>query len=51
MKYEIKKNPKLQIELTIEVSPDELQQYFDKAREELGKNLKIDGFRKGMAPK
>ena len=51
MKYEIKKNPKLQIELTIEVSPDELQQYFVKAREELGKSLEVDGFRKGMAPK
>ncbi len=51
MKSTIKKLPKSQIEIEIEVSPEELDNFVEKATLNLGRNLEVDGFRKGMAPK
>jgi len=51
MKTEIKKLPKSQIEILFEVSAEEFQKFIEKAIFELGKDLEIEGFRKGQAPK
>ncbi len=51
MKSTIKKLPKSQIELEIEASAEEFDDFIKKAVLELGKNLEIKGFRKGKAPK
>lgn len=51
MKTTIQKLPKSQVELRIEVSPEEFQVFFEKAILNLGKDLEIEGFRKGHAPK
>jgi FKBP-type peptidyl-prolyl cis-trans isomerase (trigger factor) len=39
------------IELTIEIERDFLETYNDASIEELGKDVEVDGFRKGKAPK
>lgn len=46
-KNEVKKS---EIELTIEITPDEYQPFLNKAAIHLSKNTKIDGFRPGKAP-
>jgi trigger factor len=51
MKTKIKKLPKSQIEILFEVSAEEFQKFIEKAIFELGKDLEIEGFRKGQAPK
>jgi len=51
MKTSVKKLPKSQIELKIEVSAEEFNQFIEKAAAELGKDLEIKGFRKGKVPK
>lgn len=51
METSIKKLPKSQIELKIEVSAKDFNDFIDKAILNLGKDLEIKGFRKGMAPK
>ena len=51
MKTEIKKLPKSQIEILFEVSAEEFQKFIEKAIFELGKDLEVEGFRKGKVPK
>ena len=51
MKTEIKKLPKSQIEILFEISAEEFQKFIEKAIFELAKDLEIEGFRKGQAPK
>jgi trigger factor len=48
---EIKKLPKSQIEIQLSVPAQELENFLDMAAEELGKDIKIDGFRPGKAPR
>jgi len=51
METKIKKITDSRIEILFEVSWQEFQAYLDKAYAELGKDLKIPGFRPGKAPK
>lgn len=48
---EIKKLPKSQVEIQISVPATDFEKFIDTAAEELSKNLKIDGFRPGKAPR
>ncbi|MFA6099007.1 MAG: trigger factor [Patescibacteria group bacterium] len=50
MKVEVKKLPKSQAELIIELSPEELKPYLNQAVEEISADTKIPGFRPGKAP-
>ncbi len=43
--------PKSQLELTVELSSDEMSVYFDAAARELSRSHPVAGFRPGMAPK
>lgn len=51
MKIQIKKLPKSKIELEIEVPAQEFDEFINKATFNLGKDVEIEGFRKGKAPK
>jgi len=51
MKSSIKKLPKSQVELEIEVSAEEFDKYIERATFALGKDLEIQGFRKGRVPR
>lgn len=51
MKTKIEKLSKSEMEIEIEISPEELQVFIDKAYRNLGQALKIQGFRQGKAPK
>ena len=51
MKVEIKKLPKSKIEMTIEVPAKDFNAFFEKAILNLGKDLKMEGFREGHIPK
>ncbi len=51
MKTEIKQLPKSEVEILIELDPSEWGKFVDEAARELGKEVKIEGFRPGMAPK
>ncbi len=51
MKTEIKQLPKSEMEILIELDPLEWGRFVDEATRELGKEVKIEGFRPGMAPK
>jgi len=48
---EIKKLPKSQVEFSITVPAAEFEKFIDAAAEELSKDLRIDGFRPGKAPR
>jgi trigger factor len=48
---EIKRLPKSQVEIQISVPAAAFQKFIDGAAEELSKDLKIDGFRPGKAPR
>ncbi len=48
---EIKKLPKSQIEIEISVPKAEFEKFIDAAAEEFSKDIKIDGFRPGKAPR
>jgi trigger factor len=50
MKVEKKVLPKSQIEFLVEMSYEEFQPSIEKATEEMGQEIKIDGFRPGKAP-
>ncbi len=50
MKSTIKKLDKSRVEITIEVSPLEIQPYLQKSAERIAKEIKIEGFRPGKAP-
>lgn len=51
MQTGIKKLPKSQIEIIFEISSEEFKIYIENAISNLGKDLEIQGFRKGQAPK
>lgn len=51
MKSELKKHNDGQAELTVELTKDDLKKYVDEAENEVGRDLQIDGFRKGKVPK
>ena len=51
MRTEVKKLAKSQIEILFEISAEEFQKFIEKAIFELAKDLEIEGFRKGQAPK
>jgi trigger factor len=48
---EIKKLPRSQVEIEISVPAAEFEKFVDSAAEEFSKDLKIDGFRPGKAPR
>lgn len=50
MKVTIKKLPKSEIELTVEVANESLDPYLKRAAEKISKNYKFEGFRPGKAP-
>jgi trigger factor len=47
----IRKLPKSQVEIKVSVPATELEKFLDMAAEDLGKELKISGFRPGKAPR
>jgi trigger factor len=51
MKLEIKKLPQSEIEIFCELDPTEWGKFLDEAVRELSREVKIEGFRPGMAPK
>lgn len=51
MKSTIKDLPKSEIEIEIELPAGEWEEFLDSAAEDLSKELKIDGFRPGKAPR
>ncbi|PIR67014.1 MAG: trigger factor [Parcubacteria group bacterium CG10_big_fil_rev_8_21_14_0_10_36_14] len=50
MKCNVKNLEKSQVELTVELSWDEVKPYLERAAEELSQKSKIEGFRPGKAP-
>lgn len=50
MKSDIKKLPQSLLEITVEVSPAELEPYLKKSAEKISQTAKIEGFRPGKAP-
>jgi len=51
MKTTIQKLPKSQIEIFFEIPAEEFKDYFEEAILNLGREIEIEGFRKGKAPK
>jgi len=51
MQVTTKKLPKSQIELTIEVTPQEIEPYLDRAASDLSKKMNVPGFRPGKIPR
>lgn len=51
MKTSIQKLPKSKIEILFELSTEEFKDYLDKAIFNLGRDIEIQGFRKGKVPK
>jgi len=51
MEFTVKQLPKSQIELKVEVSVNEFNNFIDRATLNLGKDLEVKGFRKGKMPK
>ena len=51
MKFTLNKLPQSQIELSFEISSSEFEKFIEKAVQDLGKDLEVQGFRKGKAPK
>ncbi|EKE25268.1 MAG: hypothetical protein ACD_5C00228G0011 [uncultured bacterium] len=51
IKSEIKKLPKSQAEITVTVSWDQWEKFIDEAAVDYSKEIKIEGFRAGKAPK
>lgn len=50
MNFELKKLPKSRVSLTIEISPEELEEYSKKALRKISLSQNIKGFRAGKAP-
>ncbi|MDP2684285.1 MAG: trigger factor [bacterium] len=50
MKVDVKKLPKSELELQIELSHDELKPFLARATKDISKDTKVSGFRPGMAP-
>ena len=51
MNHSLKKIDQNQTELTVELVRDDLKSYIDRTESELGKDLQLDGFRKGKVPR
>jgi len=51
MKNSVKKLPDSKIEIEIEISPEEFERYYQRAVSEVGKEVKIKGFRPGHIPR
>lgn len=51
MNHTFKKIDQNQTELIVELVKDDLKTYIDKVESELGRDLQLDGFRKGKVPK
>ena len=51
MEVSFQKLSKTKIELKIELSTEEFDKFIEKSIPSLGKNIEVDGFRKGKAPK
>lgn len=51
MKAEIKKLPQSQVEILIKLDPTEWGKFIDEAAREFSRDVKIDGFRPGQAPR
>jgi len=51
MKVDIKKLPKSMVEMLIEFDPQEWGKFVDQAVQQLSKEIKVDGFRPGTAPR
>ncbi len=51
MKHTVKKLPKCQVEIEIEITPEELETHIDKTTAHMASHLNVPGFRKGNAPK
>ena len=49
-KINVKKLPKIEVEIEGEIEADVFEGYFNKALKRIGENLEIDGFRKGKVP-
>ena len=50
MDVNIKKLPKSQVEISVELAPEELESYRKKTASQLSQSLEIKGFRKGSVP-
>jgi len=50
-KYTVKKLPKSQVEILVEIPAADFAEFVQRALEEIAKNAEIPGFRKGAAPK
>ncbi len=51
MKLDIKNFPQSEIEMFFELDPKEWNEFINEAAKELGREVKIDGFRPGQAPR
>lgn len=51
MNHNLKKIDQNQTELVVELARDDLKSYIDKVESEFGRDLQLDGFRKGKVPK
>jgi len=51
MKIGLKNLEKSQVEMEVEISPGEFQEFIDRAVFKLGENIEMKGFRKGRVPK
>ena len=51
MNHTLKKIDQNQTELIVELAKDDLREYIDRTESELGKDLQLDGFRRGRVPK
>lgn len=50
MKIDVKELTKSQVELTVEISPEEMEPFMEKAASRISESLRIPGFRPGKAP-
>jgi len=51
MKVEIKNLPKSELEIEVELTEEEFNKFWQKGLEEIGKEIEMEGFRKGKVPK
>ena len=51
MKTELKTLPKSEVQITVELTKDELAVYETEATKRISQNVEVPGFRKGQAPK
>jgi trigger factor len=51
MDYTVKKLPKSEVEITVTITAEDLKKHFEKAAEDISKEVNIKGFRPGHVPK